>query len=424
MCVCLLGGYVYTINKESKTYGFKELIDEYLLNIENLFRIVEIIIPFAYDSLKKSNKSLKRFIKDGSLIKSENTKTHITYQLVKPDNKIEIDKLFKDFETFIIVPKTIPQQFIVMLISEYENFVRVIVKCFLLDFPQKLKSKSQQFTNEEILSYNNLEDIKEEIINHIINSLLNEPTSKQIESISKYVDVELKEYLPNWKEFIEVSLRRNIITHNSCCANELYFNKCAEEGIGVERIKLGKELINDYTYCRNALYIFYKVGLIIGYLILRKHYQNIKSDVDFYFNEKIYRYIEKQNFNDAIELAKIQLKIMKKYGYLENNYLFTLLNLIQAYKWSGKDDEVHKLIDEHDFSAKDYLFKLVRAVLLDDFDEALINMKKIGSKHDLIDSKSYKEWFIFKEFRKTEKFKEVYKEIFDKEFFEETIIKK
>lgn len=59
------------------------------------------------------------------------------------------------------------------------------------------------------------------------------------------------------------------------------------------------------------------------------------------------------------------------------------------------------IVKSADWSASSDRFKLAEAVLLDDFDTANYLVKKIGSQGD-VKIFAYREWPIFREYRKTE----------------------
>jgi hypothetical protein len=95
-----------------------------------------------------------------------------------------------------------------------------------------------------------------------------------------------------------------------------------------------------------------------------------------------------------------------------------IINRAQAYKWVGEDETTRKIVNGADWSASSDKFKLGVAVLLDDFDQADYWVRKIGSQGDvrMID---YREWPLFREYRKTEGFLKAFEEVFNEPFYSE-----
>lgn len=69
-----------------------------------------------------------------------------------------------------------------------------------------------------------------------------------------------------------------------------------------------------------------------------------------------------------------------------------------------------------DWSAMSDKFKLAKAVLVDDFDNAYKIMRKIGKDEEEMEQFGYQEWPLFQEIREEDQFKEVYKEIYGVEY--------
>jgi hypothetical protein len=74
------------------------------------------------------------------------------------------------------------------------------------------------------------------------------------------------------------------------------------------------------------------------------------------------------------------------------------------------------VLDSIEWSALSNSFKLARAVLIDDFKLAQKIMFKIGNDEETISRLHYREWPIFKEFRKSNEFLEAYEKNYNEPF--------
>jgi hypothetical protein len=72
-------------------------------------------------------------------------------------------------------------------------------------------------------------------------------------------------------------------------------------------------------------------------------------------------------------------------------------------------------LDKHDWSATSDKFKLAISVLKEDYQKAIELMKSIGSTNKHLNKDAYREWPLFRQFRKTDEFKKAYLEIFGEE---------
>jgi hypothetical protein len=76
---------------------------------------------------------------------------------------------------------------------------------------------------------------------------------------------------------------------------------------------------------------------------------------------------------------------------------------------------MHQLIDNDDWSACSDEFELAIAVLTDDFDSACRVMSKMGVDGP-VDKAGYREWPLFREFRKSQQFLATYESVFGESF--------
>jgi hypothetical protein len=88
-----------------------------------------------------------------------------------------------------------------------------------------------------------------------------------------------------------------------------------------------------------------------------------------------------------------------------------VINLSQAYKWSGDAAQAAKVIGGEDWSSCSHEFQLAVAVLEDDFKVAAGLMKTVNAA-GAINKNDYRDWPLFTEFRKSQEFLKTYQEIF------------
>lgn len=74
-----------------------------------------------------------------------------------------------------------------------------------------------------------------------------------------------------------------------------------------------------------------------------------------------------------------------------------------------------RVLDKQDWSATNDKFKLATSVLKVDYVTAIEFMKSIGSTNEHLNKDAYREWPLFRQFRKTVEFKRAYLEIFGEE---------
>ncbi|MBY7835814.1 hypothetical protein KW460_01880 [Vibrio fluvialis] len=95
-----------------------------------------------------------------------------------------------------------------------------------------------------------------------------------------------------------------------------------------------------------------------------------------------------------------------------------IINLAQAYLRSDQKDKSKQVLNRYDWSATGYEFKLAVAVLNNEHSDAAKLLKTVVVAGDLTEEEVI-EWPLFKEFRKTDEFLCVFKELFNKDYAEQ-----
>jgi len=127
-----------------------------------------------------------------------------------------------------------------------------------------------------------------------------------------------------------------------------------------------------------------------------------------------FRLLQQEKFTLATNLLDFATSVLKKHGS-EQSRRRLVVNLAQAYKWTGKEDEASEIMNAEDWSATGLDFQLVKAVLEDDFKQASDVMLQIGCD-GIIKKNDYSDWPIFREFRKSDEFLTNFKQLFGDNF--------
>ena len=91
-----------------------------------------------------------------------------------------------------------------------------------------------------------------------------------------------------------------------------------------------------------------------------------------------------------------------------------VVNLAQAYKWKGDEVAVEKTLRRVDWSPCGHVFQIAVAVLRNDFHAAATKMAEAGP--NVIAPGHYRDWPLFKEFRKSPFFLDSFSKLFGQEF--------
>jgi hypothetical protein len=132
---------------------------------------------------------------------------------------------------------------LVYLIAEFDSFLANILRDTFKARPEAYASTKKCLTNEELLKSDNIENIK----NAVIEMEIAEALRLDIEDLGKYFEDKFKvkiNKLPKWTSFKERFYRRNIIVHNSGIINDVYRQKTGYKGCS-ERLIVSEEYLSE-----------------------------------------------------------------------------------------------------------------------------------------------------------------------------------
>lgn len=416
---------------------YKELLDRFTLNLESLKMYVEsarevlkmeedfleknagAFMLMEYWNIKQGAKSvldvntkeelLELF--DTEIIKeysADKGKINITFNNHKMAKKFEdsIDKLkCKLKQTDILYSGTL------MLLVVYfeEMFSKMLLKD-LLKYP-RIKIENNTLTFEEIKDLGSIDEAKKYLIEKEVDKIMKEKCDDWFKYLKQTVKLKLKCYDDHVSYFNEIMARRNLIVHNDGIVNTYYLNRVGKNNI--YNVKLGDVLSVDSKYILEAFDVFEQIAVNTLVEIYLK--ENLDEDkIDNVFNLVTNKYLFEEKYTIALKLYELLLDCKFVKGELK---LFCELNYWQCHKWLGiTNDKIEKLnkFDYSVYKTKIHLGALALQEKYDDFFEAF----NVQDEIRLVDLKN---WPIFKEVRKDERFLELIKpkEIEEPEFIVE-----
>jgi hypothetical protein len=392
----------------------QEVVDNLANFIENIncihetFGYSEIMLREQYD---KSQKNYEDFIKKCRI--EENNGQEIAYV---PDSKYrQYLKLYKKKKRAEHAFKLIPPSYLVTLVSEFDSFFAGLVRSVFNICPEKLQESDMTFCYRDLQCLESIKDVKIKIIDKCIENLLRESHTKQFNWLAKALDVETLTKFDGWKEFVELTERRNLFVHANGIVSNQYKTECEKCGYLLQDIILGMQLSVDRPYFEKSYRLLYKISIMLSQMLLRSLYlpKNVEdsSVIDEQLIINVYELISEELYDVAISVSEFALNNKKfKHNSFDRGYI--VLNLAQAYKWSENDDKCQKILESEDWSASTNELLMPMYALKEDYNEVFKRMRELGNSNKNITISSYLEWPIFKLVREQKDFKIVFEEIF------------
>lgn len=386
-------------------------LERFLRHIDAIRDTLPMTMLLIQPYNKKANDDFSKFLKESvKEIEDDNGKKRL---LVKADESKKIETLERNASTSTLANKIIPESLFVSLISQYDAFLTRLLRAIYEIKPDVLNGSDRNLTFSQLVEMETVENARDYIIDKEIDTVLRKSHSEQFDYLEKLIGIKLREKLPIWQTFIEITERRNLLVHCDGIVSNQYVKSCKEHKYQKDKIKVGERLGIEPKYFTKAYKCLYEMAVKLTHTIWRKLLISDLKEADRELNDVCFHLIDTNSF----ELADILLEFgceQKRHFNDSLKNVFIINGSLSKYLQDEKE-EAKQILDKKDWSASSDDFKLAYAVLTDDYEIAYEVMIKIGNTGD-VDQSDYKQWPLFNKIRETEKFKETYKEIFKEEY--------
>ncbi len=400
--------------EEIEKPNFGSEINKFIKHIEAQTDIFPLVMSLLGVKLVQESKHVDKYIKDNGLL-IENEEDSELKQLEIPESKFkEFIKLNEKVDTTNLAYNLLPINFVVSFVSQYDAYLGGLIRVMFLNKPELLNNSEKNIMFSELLKFNSIEEAQEFVVEKEVESVLRESHIKQFKWLENKLGIPLRKDLPSFSEFIEITERRNLFVHCNGAVSRQYIENCRENDVkGIDELKIGSLLDAKPAYFSKCYMTLFEIGVKLGHVMWRKLKPEENDEADGHLNEICYELLIKGHYKLAINLLTFATETLKKHTQ-EMVCVFTI-NKALAYYLSNKKQDCIKVLDKHDWSATNDKFKLAIEILKENYKESLEIMKSIGSKNEHLNGEAYRDWPLFNDIRKTEEFKQTYKEIFGEE---------
>lgn len=382
-------------------------------NIDALVDSIPLLMALTEVTLKETRTDFEEYL-EANGEKIHEGDDSIFYELDSEYDRVASRKK-RNLDGMEETLQILPRIFVVSFVSEYDAFLGNILKEFYSAKPEMLNSSERQLKFSELSKFSSIDEARDFVLEKEIESILRQSHAEQFSILESKFDLQLTKGLDIWKDFIELTERRNLYVHTSGIVSSQYQKVCKNHGITLnESQEVGKYLPIDKQYLINSYKHIYEIGFKLANVLWRKAFPEDIENADNSLINITYEILIQERYEMAKKLLDFSLLTLKKHSN-EASRKILIINRAIAYKFSQESKEAIKILDSVDWSATGDEYQLAVSVLKDQTSKAISIMKKIGSK-GVIGKVEYKEWPLFKDFRLTSDFLDAYKEIFEEEF--------
>ena len=295
----------------------------------------------------------------------------------------EIKEEFEKIDSLVDQKAILYNGSLMLLITYYENLVANSFKSDFIKHPERIKLDSKGVTYKVIVEYNDLELIREHLVEEEVTSMMYKSHEDWMAYFSDKIKLDIPYIKDRQEDIKEIIARRNLLVHNNGIVNSIYLSITQSK-----KIKKGTTLRMSKSYLNKAINIIEAAGLSLAIELWLKEYGAIEDEVEKVSAILYSECLEAKKW----ELGKVLFNISYKCKHLSDAYYLTFrLNMWQCCKWLEQIDDVKKDILELDVSAKLPRYKLAILALLDKEEEFWLEYDKQSD----INENALRTWPIF-----------------------------
>lgn len=311
------------------------------------------------------------------------------------------------------------RSFFIGLFSEYDSFIGSLLKAIYSRKPALYKGIKREIALTELLSFQNLDDVKKDMLEKEIDSFRRESYIEQFSELERKFELKTLRAFPEWTRFVEISQRRNVMTHNDGRVSQQYIMVCEKEGVKFDTKPLiGDELELTPNYLFDAIFVVSKVSYMLAHVLWRKVLVDEIKEANEAMNETVYELLMRKQWITAAAFGEFGLTDPMTKGIEDIVQRIRVINTAIGLKHAKRQSDANALLNSCDWSACIRDFKLANAVLKEAYPEAAQIMRDIGKKGELVHQLAYHDWPLFEEFRGRREFQDAYEELYKVPFLE------
>ncbi|MFM0093117.1 hypothetical protein PQR46_40335 [Paraburkholderia sediminicola] len=303
------------------------------------------------------------------------------------------------------------------LFSEFDAFIGHLLGTLYDLKPELVKGINKQFSFPEILKFDSIETIKRDAIEKEIDSFRRESYIDQFALLESKFKITTLTKFPEWTEFVEMSQRRNLMTHNDGVVSDQYITNCKGQKCALPKgTAVGNQLEIDPKYFARACHIVSVVAFMLTYTLWRKALPKDSEAANTSIGSSVYEWLHLKHWALAARLGEFSLAREMVAEAEEIDLCIRTVNLAIAYKKCDRKSDVARILNSRDWTAAIREFKLANAILNDEHEKAAAMMMMIGQSGEIMDQDSYHQWPLFIDFREQKEFLDAYRTIYGHDF--------
>jgi hypothetical protein len=398
--------------RNSSPVSIGEEVSVFVKQIDSLSTSLLLALKVLTTVREKVSESMTKFFdKHGTLL--QETDGFRSYS-VTTQHTSKSESLKKQFDHAEFSVTVLPRSFLFSLITQFESYLARLLRALYYLKPEMLDPSDNILSFAKLLELNSIDAAKEYLLEREIETVLRKSPTEQFSWLETKFEVSLRKELMTWPAFNEAVERNSHFVYRNGIISNQYIDVCKRFGVPLDKTAVvGNTLPVSPEYFDSAYRSVYEIAVKIAHILWRRLQPDDLEAADKNLFAITHELIAMEKYNLAANLLDFATLTVKKHFNEESRRAF-IINRAQAYKWNKQENICSLILSKDDWADQDARFQLAVAVLSDNFELASRMMEKIGTNS--AQDASYRDWPLFKEFRKSSEFLQTYEKIFHKPF--------
>jgi hypothetical protein len=406
---------------DNQPHPIAYLIDEYANTLLNIAETAKIVLPHAaqwlIDELKSNSKRVNTCLSSAIDQRKDGNVEYIAF--ANAHDFAAYNSAMRESQRILgnNAPDVLTKSMFMHLFSEFDAFTGKLLKAIYLKNENLLKGITREISLADLLVYKDIESVMRALLEKEIETFRRDSYAEQFCTLEKKFGITLRKF-NEWGDFVELSQRRNLFTHNGGVVSEQYLITCGKEGTKFTgQPNIGDTLDIDFNYFIQAVRLITRVGMMLGYTLWNKVVPNEREVFHDSLNGSLYTCLTHERWQLVAEMGGFALSEHMRKDASDITLRIRVINIAIALKFSNQQGECLKLLQKFDWTASYRDFKLAIAVLDDNLTGAIEIMKIIGRSGEMIDQTAYHTWPLFTKLREQGEFYKAYQDIYNEPYF-------
>jgi hypothetical protein len=400
-------------NKNPKPGEFRSIFHSY----KNLMQTYTNFVPLTlYINTEFSNSiagsSFIKYCAQHGRIHENNDELNVTiYKLEKSHYRnfqIELDSA----TSALAGSRHLPEVMLIGLVSVYESHIYKSLRHAFLLHPRIILKDDKSIKYSDLMTFSSIESATHFLIDREIDDVLRNNKRKQIDYFNNTLKMDISVIDEKMNFFLEVIARRNLFTHTGGVVSEQYLEALKNNPIFDKTLSIGSRATVSPEYFRQAVSVFYEIGLQILYGFWVHFHKNEVDDAASTINETCFDLIFHRQYQLAQSLLEKTLNSHpSKHRPQDSTKRTMLVNLANTYRLLGNTQRATELIDAEDWSSCDNKFLVCCAAVKGDIDTVCKLLPALAKSEDLT-AENFRNWPVFRGLETNQKFIETFETAF------------